>query len=77
MRKLTQAIFDGQPDWVKSAAVDADGDAYFYSIKKGRLLLLSMDSEWWSYRHVNDATCDYIGAEFDATDWRNSAIDRA
>ena len=72
MKQLTQAIFNGAPDWVKSAAVDSDGDTYFYSVFKKKLRVSGL---WWGYKHIPTTTCDYVG-EFDATDWQNSAIDR-
>lgn len=73
MKQLTQDIFDGAPDWVKSAAVDSDGECYWYSLSKCELRL---QAEWWLYRHIDGATCDYVGEGFDTTDWKNSAIDR-
>lgn len=75
MKKLTQAIFKDAPDWVQSAAVDSDGEAYWYSIKKSALIL-SPRKEWWSYRHIDGATCDLVGFEYDTTNWRLTAIDR-
>lgn len=77
MKKLTQAVFDGAPDWVESAAVDAGGGAWFYSVEKDdlRVVVTSCESAQWSCIHINDATCEFIG-EYDASDWQNSAIDR-
>lgn len=31
MKQLTQAVFNGAPDWVKSAGVDVDGIVYWNS----------------------------------------------
>lgn len=73
MKKLTQAIFDGAPEWVKSAAVDADGECYLYSLDEYDLRL---QPNWWEYKHVDGATCDYVGEGFDAGDWMHSAIGR-
>lgn len=73
MKQLTQAIFDGQPDWVKSAAVDSDTDGYLYSVAKSELRVGGI---WWAYRHNPDATCELIGKGYDASNWQNSAIDR-
>ena len=69
---LTQAVFDNAPDWAKSAAVDSDGEAYFYSVSKSDL---EMSESWYAYLHNDDVSVDFIG-EYDATDWQNSAIDR-
>ncbi len=77
MKKLTQAVFKDAPDWAVSAAVDASGGAWFYSVEKDdlRVVLTRCESAQWSCIHINDATCEFIG-EYDATDWQNSAIDR-
>lgn len=72
MKKLTQEVFKGAPDWVKSAAVDGDTDGYFYSVPKSELRVAGL---WWAYKHNPDANCDFIG-QYDASNWQNSAIDR-
>lgn len=76
-KQLTQEVFNGAPDWVKSAAVDAGGGAWFYSVGKDvlRVVLTRCESERWSCTHIDDATCEFIG-EYDASDWQTSAIDR-
>lgn len=75
MKKLSQDIFIGQPEWVKSAAVDGDGEVYLYSIGKCDLML-SKNFPFFTYKHIDGATCDYVNDGFDATNWQNSAIDR-
>ena len=77
MKKLTQAVFDDAPDWAVSAAVDASGGAWFYSVEKDdlRVVVTSCETEQWSCIHINNATCDFIG-RYDAADWQQSAIDR-
>lgn len=77
MKKLTQKVFKYAPDWVESAAVDAGGGAWFYSVEKDdlRVVVTSCESAQWSCIHINDATCEFVG-EYDASDWQNSAIDR-
>ena len=77
MKQLTQAVFDGAPDWVMSAAVDSDGDAYYYSVSASELTLDS-DECWWLYIGVDGRGYgdDYAGDGYDATNWKNSAIDR-
>lgn len=74
-KKLTQAVFDDAPHWVKSAAVDADGAAYYYSVTKG--LITPDAADFWLFRF----DCDYhrfqqITGEWDTTNWQQSAIDR-
>ena len=77
MKQLTQAIFDGAPDWVKSAAINADGDTWFHSVPKNKLnIWLTRDeSAEWKCVGVTGVQVYYIG-QHDATDWQNSAIDR-
>ena len=76
MKQLTQAIFNGAPDWVKSAAVDSTGDAYYYSLSASELILDSGEC-WWLYMGVDGrGHGDFLGDGFSTTDWQNSAIDR-
>lgn len=67
--KLTAEVFDRPdcPEWANWAAVDSCGDAYFYAGKP------QANSERWSDPVLLDFF--YIG-KFDATDWRNSLIER-
>lgn len=73
MKQLTQAIFDGTPDWVKSASIQADGLATLHDVTRDRLKVWldvpfpMMVGGWQS----KDA-----GTGYDTTDWQNSAIDR-
>lgn len=46
MKKLTQAVFDDAPDWVKSAAIDEDGECYWYSVSEK---LLKLGDGFWLY----------------------------
>lgn len=77
MKQLSQDVFNGAPDWVKSAAVDAGGGAWFYSVGRDdlRVVLTRCESERWSCTHIDDATCEFIGG-YDPTNWQNSAINR-
>lgn len=77
MKKLTQAVFDGAPDWVKSAAVNPSGDAWFHGVAKIELKiwLTRCESQRWGLPLSDWAEVDYIG-QFDATNWQLSAIDR-
>ena len=77
MKKLTQDVFIGAPDWVKSAAVNADSDAWFHSVPKSELKIwLTRDeSAEWKCVGVTGVQVDYIG-QYDATDWQNSVIAR-
>lgn len=84
MKQLTQAVFEGAPDWAASAAVDDDGTAYWYNARSSQLVI---DYEW-GHHHVNAYVEDLpnypehldkfetAGFGYDTTDWQNSAIDR-
>ena len=73
MKKLTQAIFDDAPEWVKSAATDYDGEAWFYDVN-----VCDLDIDDWAAMWSGDKVKEgsRIGDGFDAMDWQNSAIDR-
>lgn len=85
MKQLTQAIFSGQPSWVKSAAVDSNGKAHLYGCKKRYLSPKHYVPRRYSYWYLK-AGCslpvflnfrsELIGDGFDATDWKRSAINR-
>ncbi len=73
MKQLTQAIFKDAPGWVKSAAIDSDGKAYFYACRADDLSVENIRGAW-DVMVVND-NCLFFG-EYNTTDWQNSAIDR-
>lgn len=76
MKIITQAIFDGAPDWVMSAAIDSTGDVYLYAVPKAEL---SFDSDecWWVYLGDKDNSQTYSPyGGYDTTNWQDSAIDR-
>ena len=70
--KLTVEIFDREycPDWAKWAAVDADGDAYFYEKEP----VLSMDAGYHTFYENSDFLS--IPGIYDNTDWEYSLIKR-
>lgn len=70
MKKLTQEIFDGAPDWVKSARIDPKGKLVVYSLEKSlvtRILNNEILLPW---------NCGIWDSGYDTADWQNSAIDR-
>lgn len=78
MKQLTQAIFSGQPSWVKSAAVNgSNGIAGLFDVEAR---YLNESSGYWGYhkyfpmseqfRHIK------AGSGFNTKNWRRSAIDR-
>lgn len=72
MKNLTQAVFDDAPSWAKSAAVDADGYAYFY---QDRADLLILHERTFTNLRWGTSTKS-LGGGYDATNWRESAINR-
>lgn len=75
MKQLTQAVFEGQPDWVQSAAVCIDGRAIGFSCREDQICPHGKRNSWIpiagvEYRAVN------LGAGFDATNWDESSISR-
>lgn len=76
MKKLTQDVFIGAPDYFISAAVDSDGTAYLYDRPKSKLSKFrDYDDEGVFYAEKPYISWIVVG-EYDATDWQNSAIDR-
>lgn len=77
MKKLSQDIFIGQPEWVKSAAVDSDGTAYLYTAAASDLFTATdIDDEDGVWVVTKPDYSWIVVGEYDATDWENSAIDR-
>ena len=84
MKKLTQAVFDGAPDWVASAAIDEDGSAVWYSSYSCQLLADKLGGEHHINAYVEDLPnypehldkFKLVGIGYDPTDWQDSAIDR-
>lgn len=66
-KKLTQAVFNDLPPEYRWAAVDAGGRAYAYIPRP-----IPMTRHWT----VGAGDLMAIGADFDATDWQNSLIER-
>ena len=75
MKKLTQDIFKGVPDWVKCAAIDSDGNLLVSmypveDIRPGRKSWFAITGDKDAFRVVGKGYWDCIA------DWQNSAIDR-
>lgn len=64
-------MFKGEPDFIKSVAVDANGTAWFYQVKSDKLFTNNNKFEEGSKYAVYLA-----GSNFDTSDWKNSALDR-
>ena len=77
MKKLTQDLFMGAPDFFISAAVDSDGTAYLYTAPSKELTAVTDiedDEGVWVVSKPNYSWI--VVGEYDATDWQSSAIDR-
>ena len=68
-KPLTQAVFDGLPPEYRWAAVDRDGDCFVFGAIPEEL-----DGYGWGCEH--GTLSDYIGENFNTTDWQNSLIER-
>lgn len=77
MKQLTQAVFEGAPDWVKSAAIDSDGSVWRYNCKKHDLFSC-LNRGCYKSKFIptpSNFKSECIGRG-EAADWQNSAIDR-
>lgn len=73
MKNLTQEVFDDAPGWVKSASIDADGNATYHDVPAKKL------RPWVDvpFPMMTGGSRDKdVGYGYDATNWQNSAIDR-
>lgn len=87
MKKLTQAVFDLPecPEWAESAAVDSDGDAFWYNAyphqleQNGEYHYINEDDEHLPYHHPDGVSTmydKYIGSDFNTNSWAYSVINR-
>ena len=72
-KTLTQDVFANAPEWVRSAAIDGDGDLWFFGCKAGHIIP-DVSSGWFQTK----IRCIYAvySRYYDTADWQNSAIDR-
>ena len=73
MKNMTQAVFKNADPKIQSAAVDSTGEAWAYSCPKSELIKLNTI---WAFKARAGVKRWWIGHGFDASDWKNSAIDR-
>ena len=45
-KPLTQEVFKDVPEWVKSVAVDSDGEAWGHEVDKSMLVPLPYSNRW-------------------------------
>ena len=76
--KLTAEVFDRPdcPEWARYAAVDRNGNAFFYDTKPGWELPSQLREEQtiWFTGKINGIK--RIPGKFDAANWQNSLIER-
>ena len=73
--KLTVEVFNHPecPKWARYAAVDESGNAYWYaSLPKNEIYALTHQCVW----HNESKNFEMIPGKFDASDWKNSLIER-
>jgi len=71
LQHMGQWVFKDAPEWVESAAVDKNGQAYRYG---GPLEGLYVEQDAWINEYCQ--TVQRIDGVFDATNWQHSAIAR-
>lgn len=71
--RLTQAIFDGQPDWVRFAAIDKSGDTLGFQ----KDTTDSQDQHGWIVKPFWNKCVVIDDNERDSTAWQHSVIKRA
>ena len=73
-KTLTQDVFKGAPEWVKSAAVNESGIAYGHEKTKSNLRVLFIGSG--GVHIASGSNTIELGKGYDTTNWQNSAIDK-
>lgn len=73
LKKLDRSVFDGVFNWVKSAAINPNGAAYFYSVGENGFYDINNER---GFQITGMDKCQCIGLGYDTTDWRNSLIER-
>lgn len=82
MSNLTQAVFEGQPSYIKSAGISGYGHLTYFSVTKDRLCTYgkSLDiknvtaADWPSIQNDYHKDLGYIAC--DTTNWKDSSINR-
>ena len=70
LRKATQATFEIAPPWVKSIAVNRNGECWGFEVVVADLE--RNDRRFWCA--LMDKKAVLLGSGFDTTKWKNSAI---
>lgn len=75
MENLTQAIFEGQPSWVVSAAACASGRVMGFSCRASHLTPTGRFNTWIPEDGI-EYQAKYIASCYFMDNWSSSAIDR-
>lgn len=70
LKKATQATFKIAPPWVKSIAVNRNGECWGFEVAVADLE--TNDRRFWCA--LMEKASVFLGSGFDATNWKNSAI---
>ena len=69
LKQLDQSVFDGQPEEKRFFAIDEDGQGWFY---RNRPSINAGDKRWMEPNY----TPTRAGFDYDASNWRESLIER-
>lgn len=69
LKQLDQSVFDGAPNDKRFFAIDEDGQGWFYRDKPS----INEDDKRWTETNY---TSTRAGFDYDASNWRNSLIER-
>lgn len=77
-KTLRQDVFANAPEWVRSAAVDENGVANYFSVDSEHLLAgtTAKGGMWLFISTKLEHKFQRISGGYDTTDWQQSAIDR-
>lgn len=75
MQPLTQQIFKGRPNWVKSAAINLDGQIVGFSCRSSDLRPTGRRNSWMPVEGIKYQTL-YLGMGGYTANWHELAIDR-
>ena len=69
---LSQNVFNNKAKWVKSAAVDSDGELWYYGCTKSELDNRGLSYETWDPSEL----AKFSGKVLPSENWMTSATDR-
>ena len=79
-KTLTQDVFKGAPDWVRSAAVNGNGSVTLFNVPSSKIsaynhggLCFWVINNKFDFPEIREL---YLKEVYDTTNWQQSAIDR-